>query len=256
MATDIQKAILQAKIEGILKKIIVKTNADNVMYDDSTTLTAKLAEILASLDKKAEASAVTTEIQQKIDAAVNGLIDGAPDTYNTLKEIADYISQHEEAKEALQKAIGDKLDKTTFQTFQNSVEKLGALAGKDKVAESDLDAELAEKVNAASEGSHSHANKSVLDGITGEKVTSWDGAAEKAHEHENSSTLDEITGEKVTSWDDAASKAHEHENSDVLDEITREKLTALEGKSKIYFSKEQPEDLKEGDLWFQLIDEE
>lgn len=229
MATDIQKAILQAKIEGILKKIIVKTNADNVMYDDSTTLTAKLAEILASLGKKAEASAVTTEIQQKIDAAVNGLIDGAPDTYNTLKEIADYISQHEEAKEALQKAIGDKLDKTTFQTFQNSVEKLGALAGKDKVAESDLDAELAEKVNAASEGNHSHANKSVLDGIT---------------------------GEKVTSWDDAASKAHEHENSDVLDEITREKLTALEGKSKIYFSKEQPEDLKEGDLWFQLIDEE
>lgn len=229
MATDIQRAILQAKIEGILKKIIVKTNADNVMYDDSTTLTTKLAEILASLDKKAEASAVTTEIQQKIDAAVNGLIDGAPDTYNTLKEIADYISQHEEAKEALQKAIGDKLDKTTFQTFQNSVEKLGALAGKDKVAESDLDAELAEKVNVASEGNHSHANKSVLDGIT---------------------------GEKVTSWDDAASKAHEHENSDVLDEITREKLTALEGKSKIYFSKEQPEDLKEGDLWFQLIDEE
>ena len=229
MATDIQKAILQAKIEGILKKIIVKTNADNVMYDDSTTLTAKLAEILASLGKKAEASAVTTEIQQKIDAAVNGLIDGAPDTYNTLKEIADYISQHEEAKEALQKAIGDKLDKTTFQTFQNSVEKLGTLAGKDKVAESDLDTELAEKVNAASEGNHSHANKSVLDGIT---------------------------GEKVTSWDDAASKAHEHENSDVLDEITREKLTALEGKSKIYFSKEQPEDLKEGDLWFQLIDEE
>lgn len=229
MATDIQKAILQAKIEGILKKIIVKTNADNVMYDDSTTLTAKLAEILASLAKKAEASAVTTEIQQKIDVAVNGLIDGAPDTYNTLKEIADYISQHEEAKEALQKAIGDKLDKTTFQTFQNSVEKLGTLAGKDKVAESDLDAELAEKVNAASEGNHSHANKSVLDGIT---------------------------GEKVTSWDDAASKAHEHENSDVLDEITREKLTALEGKSKIYFSKEQPEDLKEGDLWFQLIDEE
>lgn len=224
-----QKAILQAKIEGILKKIIVKTNADNVMYDDSTTLTTKLAEILASLDKKAEASAVTTEIQQKIDAAINGLIDGAPDTYNTLKEIADYISQHEEAKEALQKAIGDKLDKTTFQTFQNSVEKLGTLAGKDKVAESDLDTELAEKVNAASEGNHSHANKSVLDGIT---------------------------GEKVTSWDDAASKAHEHENSDVLDEITREKLTALEGKSKIYFSKEQPEDLKEGDLWFQLIDEE
>lgn len=52
----------------------------------------------------------------------------------------------------------------------------GALASKSSVSESDLDSALAEKVNAASEGNHSHSNKIVLDDITSAKVTAWDAA--------------------------------------------------------------------------------
>lgn len=50
----------------------------------------------------------------------------------------------------------------------------GKLAGKDIVAETDLDTALKEKVNAAAEGNHSHANKAFLDtlsGATDEEVT-------------------------------------------------------------------------------------
>lgn len=50
----------------------------------------------------------------------------------------------------------------------------GKLAGKNIVAETDLDAALKEKVNAAAEGNHSHANKAFLDtlsGATDEEVT-------------------------------------------------------------------------------------
>lgn len=50
----------------------------------------------------------------------------------------------------------------------------GKLAGKDIVAEADLDTALKEKVNAAAEGNHSHANKAFLDtlsGATDEEVT-------------------------------------------------------------------------------------
>lgn len=46
--------------------------------------------------------------------------------------------------------------------------------GKDIVAETDLDAALKEKINAAAEGNHSHANKAFLDtlsGATDEEVT-------------------------------------------------------------------------------------
>lgn len=56
----------------------------------------------------------------------------------------------------------------------------GALANKNSVSESDLDTALAEKVNAASEGNHSHLNKTVLDGITSAKVSAWDSAESNA----------------------------------------------------------------------------
>lgn len=62
--------------------------------------------------------------------------------------------------------------------LESSVNGLGALAAKDTVSESDLDAALAEKVNAASEGNHAHANKDALDGITAEKVAAWDAKAD------------------------------------------------------------------------------
>lgn len=76
---------------------------------------------------------------------------------------------------ALNAAIGNKADKSTVEAIQSTVNALGSLAGKSSVSESDLDAALQEKVNAASEGNHSHSNKTVLDGITAEKVSAWNG---------------------------------------------------------------------------------
>lgn len=62
--------------------------------------------------------------------------------------------------------------------LESSVNGLGALAAKDTVSESDLDADLKAKVNAASEGNHAHGNKDTLDGITAEKVAAWDAKAD------------------------------------------------------------------------------
>lgn len=106
----VKSAILKAKIEGEITDIMVKTGADNVMVPDGdgeTTLAAKLAEIAESV-----AGGISSEqVDSKITTAINNLIDGAPATYDTLKEIADYIETHEEAATALQAAIGDKVDK-------------------------------------------------------------------------------------------------------------------------------------------------
>lgn len=62
-------------------------------------------------------------------------------------------------------------------TLKETVNGLGSMAQKNNVAEADLADELREKVNAASEGNHSHNNKAVLDGITAEMVTGWNGKA-------------------------------------------------------------------------------
>lgn len=166
-----RNAILTALLEGAIVELMVKTKVDNVYIDDTTTLAAKLAEIITSLNSK-----VTAEnVNAAITAAIDALIDGAPETYNTLKEIAVYISDHEDVVEALNSAVGNKADKSTVQAIQNTVNALGALSKKSVVTENDLDSALKEKVNAASEGNHSHSNKSVLDGISSDRVSAWDG---------------------------------------------------------------------------------
>ena len=118
---------------------------------------------------------------------------------------------------------------------------LGTMAYKSEVAESDLNAALAEKVNAAAEGNHSHSNKGVLDGITADKVTAWDSAETNAkahadtlntnmntrvealeaidHDHSNKAELDLIVSGDKAKWDTAAGKAHEHANADELAKI-------------------------------------
>ena len=75
----------------------------------------------------------------------------------------------------------------------------GTLASKNQVSEGDLDSALAEKVNAASEGNHSHVNKDVLDGITSAKVQKWDAAQANVIEAITSDTLEvgEISGKSV-----------------------------------------------------------
>ena len=54
---------------------------------------------------------------------------------------------------------------------------------------------LKEKVNAAAEGNHSHSNKTVLDGITAEKVAAWDAAEQNAKDYVDGlvATNDEVT---------------------------------------------------------------
>lgn len=225
MSNVAQKAILTAKIDGVLKDLMVKTSADQVFIDDSTTLAAKLTELVEALDGKAAATHTHTQadvtglddaltarptteaMNAAISTAISGLINGAPETYDTLKEIADYIDAHQDVVDALNASIGSKADASVVATLQETVKAiktvtdgLGALATKDSVAESDLDEALKAKINAAAEGNHSHDNKTVLDGITADLVTAWN------------------------------------------------------GKSAIYYSATQPIGLAEGDLWVQLID--
>lgn len=184
MATTTRNAILRALIEGALVDLMVKTKVDNVYVDDTTTLAAKLAEMIASLNAKAtqteladglSARPTIAEMNAAISDAITDLIDGAPEALNTLKELADAIAENDDVMDALTSAIGNKADASTVNSLQATVNALGSLAGKSVVSESDLDAALKEKVNAASSGNHSHNNKSVLDEITSAKVSAWDG---------------------------------------------------------------------------------
>ena len=169
--TTAKKAIIQAMVEGVLVNLLVQTNAENVMVDETTTLTAKLAEMMADIAALPTQSMITASIAA-LRTELMG--DGVPEAYDTFKELADYIETHQEAADALTAAIGEKADKSAVEAIQETINSLGALASKSTVEESDLSPALKEKPNAAASGDSAHPNKEVLDGITAEKVTAWD----------------------------------------------------------------------------------
>lgn len=169
--TTAKKAIIQAMVEGVLVNLLVQTNAENVMVDETTTLTAKLAEMMADIAALPTQSMITASIAA-LRTELMG--DGVPEAYDTFKELADYIETHQEAADALTAAIGEKADKSAVEAIQATINGLWALASKSTVEESDLSPALKEKLNAAASGDSAHPNKEVLDGITAEKVTAWD----------------------------------------------------------------------------------
>ena len=101
------------------------------------------------------------------------VVSGAPEAFDTLKEIADWISSDSAGTVELLEKVNN---------IETAVETLSG-------------------------DSHTHTNKEVLDGITSEKVAAWDAANTDSHKHTNKEVLDGITSEKVTAWDAAEANA-------------------------------------------------
>lgn len=161
------------KIENALKDLITKSNGENVTvtYNGAeTTLAAALASIYQSLNELPTADGVDT----KISAAIDGLIGGAPETYDTLKEVADYIATHKTAADALTAAIGGKVDKVEgkglstedFTTaLKTKLEGMVSITEAEKAAWNDK----AEKTKASptADGLMAKEDKARLDGLRG-----------------------------------------------------------------------------------------
>ena len=109
------KATIKAMYEGIINDLMIKTKTDNVYLPDGVTLlSAKLSEIVTSINtinSEIDELPTTSEVNTAISAAIDDLIDGAPATYDTLKEISDYIATHQSEYEAIVAAIAGKVDK-------------------------------------------------------------------------------------------------------------------------------------------------
>ena len=105
------KHILETiKVDNEFKELIAKSDGENVTvtYNGADmTLSAALAQIATSV------SDIPTgeNVDAKISAAIDKLIGGAPETYDTLKEIAEYILNNQDVMTTLNSAIGGKVDK-------------------------------------------------------------------------------------------------------------------------------------------------
>ena len=174
MSTTAKNATLKALIDGIITEIMVKTTGEQIWLDENTTLSSKIAEMIVAINERAKSTDVSAEILEQVDVLRQEMLGDTPvEAYNTFTELAAYIASHQEVSDALTDAIGNKADKSVVESIQATIAALGTLANKSVVSETDLDDALKNKVNAAAEGNHSHANKTVLDGITAENVAAW-----------------------------------------------------------------------------------
>ena len=141
---------------------------------------------LGSVDNTTDVNKPVSTAQQKaIDAAyansnkytdkkIADLINGAPETMDTLKEVSDAINASKSVEEALNKAIGTKANQTELDTH----------TGNDTIH---ITATERTNWNDANSKKHSHANKTTLDDITADKVASWDKISNKIDTDGNAS---------------------------------------------------------------------
>lgn len=180
MANDITR--LDAILDGI----------GNTTAGESATVVAYVEATIAALGiaDYAKTADVNVELAKKVDKVEGSrLMTNAEGT--KLAGIAEgaQVNVIEKIKvNGVEQAVGE--DKSVNVTVPT-----GALANLDEVAEENLSAALKEKVNAAAEGNHSHANKTVLDGITAEKVAAWDAAEQNAKNYVDGmvASTDEVT---------------------------------------------------------------
>lgn len=103
--------------------LLLESNARNGAVDE-TAVTNKVTEQINVL--KAE---LPTLVTPTITAEINKVVDGAPDTFNTLKEISDYIEQDKTGASAMAESINKRLrvDEQQSLTEQEQANVLGAL---------------------------------------------------------------------------------------------------------------------------------
>ena len=95
-----KNSILKGIVNGQVTELYPKTAANNVFAQSGTDLETLLTTIPS-----------TETVEGLISDAIDALIDGAPATYDTLKEISDWIATHQSEYEALIAAIAGKVDK-------------------------------------------------------------------------------------------------------------------------------------------------
>ena len=202
---------LEAKVGTVpSNKTVVQMISDAqsaATYDDTalkgrvSTVEKKVTTLIGS-DASKSARTIASEEVAKIVA-------GADASYDTLKEIADWISTHKTDATAMNSAItalegivdgiGGAGEKPTVVKYVTDA--IAALKIGDYAKAADLTA-LASRVTTLEGKSHTHSNKDLLDTYKQTEANLAD-AVTKKHEHSNKTELDKIASGDKAKWDAA-----------------------------------------------------
>lgn len=138
---------VQEKITQATQQIVsqVRGDAEAVKRDAATAGQH-------SLKAQAAAKSVESAAQSAVDAVVKKILDGAPQAYDTLKEVADELASQKSAAAALIKQLSEKASQADVAALAQKITNLG-IDGVRGLSEA-----LASKANA----SHTHTTSQIV----------------------------------------------------------------------------------------------
>lgn len=103
---NLKSAIFKKKIGNIVYELMFKTVTDVVYTMDGVTLTDEIKSLKNAVQQCPDESRLT-DLEKKFA----NLVQDAPEAYDTLLEISQYISTHKDEYNALLAVAGNKVDK-------------------------------------------------------------------------------------------------------------------------------------------------
>lgn len=194
---------------GKLTAIEVTTN-DIAKATDLTDVSTRVktnADAIATLNGDGAGS-----VKKQVSDAIAGVVNSAPEAFDTLGEIASWIANDQTGAAAMSAQIAAHTtaiaDNSTAIANLDASYKAADTAIRGEFAAADTSVLNAAKdyAKTAVEQTHTHTNKALLDTYTQTEENLAD-AVVKKHSHDNKDVLDGISSAKVTAWDSAEQNA-------------------------------------------------
>ena len=212
---DIKKFLDQAGVSTLWSRIT--TELESKAYNDSELRGLIKANTDAITILNGD-GAVEGSVTKKVAEGIASVVAGADASFDTLKEIADWIVNDVTGAASMANKISalETLVGSTAVATQiaNAIEAALKIDGVDKYALASELTALAGKVATLEGTSHTHDNKDLLDTYTQTEADLSDAVAKK-HEHTNKSILDAITDVKLAAWDAAESNANSYTDTEI-----------------------------------------
>lgn len=189
-------------------------------YDD-TEIKAKVQANTNAIGVLNGEATVEGSVKKTVADEIAKVIADAPESFDTLKEISDWISSHSDDAAAMNSAItalqgildgiGDTESGEKATVVAYVTDAIAALNIGDYATAAQLTA-LAGRVTTLEGASHTHANKELLDTYTQTEANLADAVAKK-HTHANATELDKIANGDKAKWDAAEQNAKDYADS-------------------------------------------
>lgn len=152
MSDNRRNATLKALIDAAITELMIKTSGEQIYLDDQTTLSSKMAEMVAAINLRDKKTDVDGKIKTVTDS-LNSTSESLGNDISTLRSEKADKTEVDEKVNSTSETLNNKitaLESNTNTKLETKADKsaLGDLAAKNKIAKDDLDTALQTELDA------------------------------------------------------------------------------------------------------------